>query len=119
MERMKSCFERWKFSSKPDAITPEDRKFDYRYKDLSNKIAACYPTESDNRVYNQLSAFTVHNSLRKLTNFCDESTLLRITIPRHMKERLLYELSVCGITRSYIFPDLENLAKEIQEWNIK
>jgi len=110
-----SAFRRWKFSSNPEAITPEDIKFDHRFNILSDKIAACYPTESDNRVYNQLSAFTVHNSSRKLINFCNESMLRRITIPFDIKKRLLYELSVCGITRSYIFPDFERLAEEIQE----
>jgi hypothetical protein len=111
-----SAFRRWKFSHNTDAITPDDIKFDHRFNALSDKIAACYPTEADNRVYNQLSTFTVHNSSKKLVSFCDDSTLRRLTIPFQTKERLLYELSVCGITRSYIFPDFEHLAFEIQEW---
>lgn len=111
-----TAFRRWKLSSNSEAITPEDKKFDHRFRTLSNKIAACYPTEADSRVYNQFGAFTVHNSLRKLVDFCDESTLKRITIPCDRKKELLYELSICGITQSYIFPDLEHLAKEISEW---
>jgi len=110
------AFRRWKLSSNTEAVTPDDIKFDHRFNILSDKIAACYPTESDNRVYNQLSAFTVHNSSKKLINFCDELTLRCITIPCQTKEKLLYELSVCGITQSYIFPDFEHLANEIQGW---
>lgn len=111
-----TAFRRWKLSSKSDAITPEDKKFDHRFSDLYDKIAACYPTESDSRVYNQFATFTVHNSSRKLVEFCDDLTLMRITIPYQIKKKLLYELSICGITQSYIYPDLEHLAKEIKEW---
>ena len=112
-----SAFRRWKFSSEPNAITPEDRKFAHRFEDLKDKIAACYPTEADGRVYNQFAAFTVHNSIKKLVDICDDSTLLRITIPHEYKSHLRYELAVCGITQSYIYPDLEHLAKEIENWH--
>lgn len=111
------AFRRWKFSSVPEAITPEDIKFAHRLEDLSDKIAACYPTEADSRVYNQFSAFTVHNSIRKLVDICDTDTLLRITIPHECKDNLRYELSVCGITQSYIYPDLEHLSDEIKKMN--
>ncbi len=107
------AFRRWKFSSMPEAITPEDRKFAHRFENLKDKIAACYPTEADSRVYNQFSAFTIHNSIKKLVDICDATTLLQITIPYKYKANLRYELSVCGITQSYIFPDLEHLANEI------
>lgn len=110
-----TAFRRWKLSSNRRAITPEDRKFNHRIKALNNKIAACYPTESDGRIYNQHAAFTVHNSMRKLVDICDECTLMRITIPNNKKRNLLYELSVCGITESYIYPDLEHLADELQQ----
>jgi FRG domain. len=109
-----TAFKRWKFSSNPDAISKADKKFNHRFKNLEGKIAACYPTEADNRVYNQFSSFTVHNSSKKLIDFCDETMLQRITIPSQKKKQLLCELSVCGITQSYIFPDLENLAAEIE-----
>jgi len=59
------AFRRWKFSSVPEAITPEDKKFSHRFEDLEDKIAACYPTEPDGRVYNQFAAFTVHNSTKR------------------------------------------------------
>jgi len=113
-----TAFRRWELSSNPDAITPDDKKFDHRFENLKGKIAACYPTEADSRVYNQYAAFTVHNSSKRLIDLCDDSILLRITIPHKKKKELLYELSVCGITQSYIYPDLEHLSNEIKEWNI-
>ena len=112
-----SAFRSWDLSDNPDAITPEDRKFDHRFNNLAGKIAACYPTEADMRVYNQYSTFTVHNSSKKLIDICDRSTLLRVTIPCESKERLLYELSICGITQDYIFPDWEHLAHVIKDWH--
>lgn len=111
-----TAFRRWDLSDDIEARTPDDMKFNHRFEALKDKIAACYPTEADGRVYNQLAAFTVHNSLRKLTEECDVSTLSRITIPCHLKRKLLYELDVCGITESYVYPDLEHLAKEINGW---
>lgn len=111
------AFRRWNFSDLSEDMTPEDKKFDYHFRKLKDKIVACYPTESDSRVYNQFSAFTVHNSIKKLTDICDNSTLLRITIPHEYKDNLRYELFVCGITQSYIYPDLEHLAKEIEGWH--
>ena len=109
-----NAFRYWDLSENTDAVTPEDMKFNHRFTNLADKIAACYPTESDMRVYNQYSAFTVHNSSRKLIDICKDSTLLRVTIPCESKERLLYELSICGITQDYIFPDWEHLARQIQ-----
>jgi hypothetical protein len=110
-----TAFKRWKLSSNPDAITPDDRKLEHRLNALKGKIAACYPTEADNRVYNQYSAFTVHTSTRKLIDICDDLTLLQVKIPNSVKDKLLKELSVCCITQSYIFPDFGHLAKELQE----
>lgn len=109
-----SAFRRWAVSADPNEVTPEDRKFDYHYKSLSNKIAACYPTEADARIYNQQAAFTVHNSSKKLTDVCDELTLRKLIIPKELKELLLYELDLCGITESYVYPDLEHLAVEFK-----
>lgn len=110
-----NAFRRWELSGNVDAITPDDKKFDHRYKSLSDKIAACYPTEADGRVYNQHATFTVHNSSKKLINVCDDYTLARITIPNNKKKKLLYELQICGMTQSYIYPDFEHLANELKE----
>ncbi len=110
-----TAFRRWELSGNLEARTPEDLKFDHRFKTLAGKIAACYPTEADSRVYNQFSTFTVHNASKKLSDLCDAATLSRVTIPHQKKKSLLYELEVCGITYSYIYPDLDHLAREVRE----
>jgi len=111
-----TAFRHWDLSNHSDAITLSDKKFDYYFNVLKGKIAACYPIEADTRVYNQYSMFTVHNSLRKLTDVCGESTLKRLIIPGKNKKRLVSELAVCGITPSYVFPDFEHLARIIEDW---
>jgi hypothetical protein len=116
-----TAFRRWKLSSDPSVDTLEDKKFDHRFKDLSGKIAACYPTMADNRVYNQYSAFTVHNTDKRFMNFCFSSEpkempiLHRIIVPYDVKKLLRRELELCGFTQSHIYPDYEHLAKEIIE----
>lgn len=110
-----SAFRRWSISDKSDDVTPEDWKFDYHYQSLLGKIAACYAAEADGRVYNQQATFTVHNSDKKLVDICDKSTLRSIIIPKELKPRLQFELGLCGITESYIFPDLEHLAAELKQ----
>lgn len=117
-----TAFKRWELSGNEDAITPEDMKFNHRFETLRGKIAACYPTEADGRIYNQYGVFTVHNSMRKLVEICEESTLTKIIIPNEKKKQILKELSICGITESYIYPDLEHLSeelKELQGYNMK
>jgi len=104
-----TAFRRWKLNN---FSTPEDIKFNHRMEDLDDKIAACYPTENDARVYNQQSVFTVHNSLRRLNNIHKGSLLKKIAIPAYVKTSLLNQLSICGITQSSLFPDLEHLALE-------
>lgn len=40
--------------------------------------------------------------------------LQNLVIPHAVKPYLKYELQLCGITESYIYPDLEHLALEIK-----
>lgn len=112
-----TAFRRWDLSDNQEEISPDDKKFNHRFNALRGKIAACYSTEADSRVYNQYSAFTVHNSLKKLDDFCEGSILKHIVIPGKRKKWLEYELSVCGITHSYVFPDFENLARVVRKWH--
>lgn len=109
-----SAFRRWSVSENPDEVTPEDNKFNDHYQKLLNKIIACYAAAGDARVYNQQAAFTVHNSSQKLIDICDDLTLRGLIVPKEVKPRLLYELDLCGITESYVYPDLEHLAIEIK-----
>ncbi|CRF32570.1 hypothetical protein BRSU_0878 [Brachyspira suanatina] len=115
-----SAFKRWELSSNISIRTPEDYKFNYRYCKLYDKIAACYPTHYDGRVYNQYSAFTVHNTMKKLENINNElinndskGFLDKIIIPSSKKKILLNDLKIMGITDSYIFPDFQHLSNNI------
>ena len=78
-------------------------------------ILACYPIEHDLRVYVQQSAFTLHNSLRRLEDIASETMLSRIVIPAEAKKVLAKELQALGITVSYVYPDSEHIAKEVTE----
>ena len=80
-----------------------------------DKVLACYPIEHDLRVYVQQSAFTLHNTERRLEEICDEQMLSRIRIPREVKKKFLEELNLLGITVSYVYPDSEHIARELTE----
>ena len=46
------------------------------------------------------------------TRDCDK--ILKIIIPKELKEEMLYELSVRGINETFIYPTLDNYCKEIK-----
>ena len=78
-----------------------------------DKILACYPIEHDLRVYVQQSAFTIHNTKRRLEEIPSETMLARILIPKRSKEAIFEELKSLGISLSYIYPDSEHIAREL------
>lgn len=78
-----------------------------------DKILACYPIEHDMRIYVQQSAFTLHNTNRKLEDIREEGLLRKIIIPALVKEQLAYELNIMGISLSHVYPDAQNIAKEL------
>ena len=80
-----------------------------------DKILACYPIEHDLRVYVQQSAFTLHNTDRRLEDLCDASMLAKIVLPSQAKKRLFAELAALGISVSYVYPDSEHIAQELIE----
>ena len=82
-------------------------------KNVIDKILACYPIEHDLRVYVQQSAFTLHNSERKLEEICDDKMIARIIIPKEAKPRIAKELAMLGISISYVYPDSEHIAEEL------
>lgn len=78
---------------------------------VENKILACFSTNNDLRMYSQQAAFTIHNTLNKLADYKD--ILYKAIIPY---ERINYFKNIVhtvGITESYIFPDLEHIAKDV------
>jgi len=103
-------------------VLPEEQRRYERYERSNDTIVACYATETDGRVYNQQSTFTVHSSLRRLTEVheeikqnSNEELLIQIIIPANKKEKIFEELFCCGITHSNVFPDLEHVAMDIRK----
>jgi len=81
---------------------------------LEDKILACASTDKNLRMYSQQSCFTVHNSLRKLEDICDEHMLYKIIIPKDKKQYFIESLRVLGITEGFIYPDLEHICRDLR-----
>lgn len=81
---------------------------------LNDKILACHSTENDLRMYSQQANFTIHNSLKKITDMPQQDMLYKIIIPCEIKEKLLKDLEILGITESFIYPDLDHISKDIK-----
>jgi len=80
----------------------------------TKKIVALIVEELDVRMMVQIPGFTAHSTktflgdLNKSKNF-----LVKFEIPPKTKAVLLRQLRLSGFTRAYLFPDLENLAKDV------
>ena len=64
-------------------------------------------------MYSQQSAFTVHNSTKKLTEICDRKTMFKLIIPKEYKMKFYKDLDILGISSKYIYPDMEHVSKDI------
>ena len=78
---------------------------------IENKILACFSTNNDLRMYSQQAAFTIHNTNRKLIDYND--ILYKVIIPSNKIDYFKNIIKTVGITDSYIFPDLEHIAKDV------
>jgi hypothetical protein len=80
------------------------------------RILAVLAAEVDLRMMMQLAAFTIHGTPEPLELRIDSTTfLVRITIPAADKPALQQDLGILGLRRSTLFPDLQNLARELAE----
>jgi hypothetical protein len=84
--------------------------------DVENRIVACAVDEIDPRLMLQQGAFTVHGPetpLEELQN--SDQFLVKFVIPDGQpKAEINDALDLLGIKRSYLFPDLGNLARCIE-----
>ena len=87
-----------------------------RQEEEGKKILALLPVESDARIQAQQSVFTIHGVSDALEEVLgeDERTLYKFVIPASSKEYLRVALTVLGIRQSILFPDLQNLAEDIE-----
>ena len=81
-----------------------------------NKVAAVQPEHFDLRHMTQLAAATIHGSAISINQIHQSSKCLaKILIPHQIKSRVREMLNMYGITKSSIFPDLDNLASQIKQ----
>ena len=82
---------------------------------LNDKIIACRSTENNLRMYSQQANFTIHNSLRKLEEVCDEETLYKMIIPANRRAYFLESLRVFGITEGFVYPDPDHISSDLKQ----
>lgn len=82
--------------------------------ELADKIIACHSTENNLRMYSQQANFTIHNSLRRLEDICDENTLYKIIIPADARQYFSYCLGIFGITEGFVYPDLDHISYDLK-----
>lgn len=71
--------------------------------------------ELDTRMLVQQSVFTLHGNATDLRNLEGLDNAIRTyKIPKESKSNIIYELSALGIRRRSLFPDLENLSKDLK-----
>ena len=82
---------------------------------IEGGVIAFDPVEDDIRMLVQQSRFTLHGSIDDVSkHVAAPSFLCRIKIPGSLKIPLAQALAAAGIRRSTMFPDLENLSRELE-----
>jgi hypothetical protein len=82
----------------------------------SSTAAAVMAPEVDLRMAVQQSMFTIHRDKNALEKSSQAAKFLRkFIIPAESKKKLRYELRAFGVRRSSLFPDLENLSRDLEE----
>ena len=82
----------------------------------SPECVAVLAPRSDKRMAAQLGNYTIHRTREPLEasanadNFCAQ-----VVVPASARKRLRSELSIAGVRRSSLFPDLANLAAELTQ----
>ena len=83
-------------------------------------VLAASAIETHKRMIMQQSAFTIHSETRPLESLPhNENWLRKIEIPQSALQEIALELEILGIRLSSIFPDLDNLSKEIKAYHKK
>ena len=90
-------------------------KHNHHNPELVDKMLACSSKENKLRMYSQHSNFTVHNSLQRLDEICDENMLYKIIIPSYRKKYFIESLRAFGITESFVYPDLDHISSDLRE----
>ena len=79
----------------------------------SRPPAAAISIRTTKRIQAQLGVFTIHHADTKpLEDWTDRSYLWRYVVPRDAKASIQDELRSSGVTALFLFPDLDNVARE-------
>lgn len=94
-----------------EAITrPSEESFRLR-----SSSVAMEPNESNLRMLLQQARFTIHGDETPLEHEGDAASFLyKIRVPSQAKAEVREKLALCGLRQSTLFPDLDNLAAELQ-----
>lgn len=83
--------------------------------DILRKAFAIGAQHIDIRQMVQAAEFTIHGSDTPLNEFYEaDQFMVRLNIPKAAKPMLRKYLDLFNITESYLFPDLQHLAKELK-----
>jgi len=78
--------------------------------------AAVLAPRTDSRMAAQLGNYTIHGSRQALEEHTASSQFLaRVLIPQGSYGKIRSDLSVSGVRRTSLFPDLANLSREVSE----
>ncbi|MFO1204858.1 MAG: hypothetical protein U1E63_03810 [Burkholderiales bacterium] len=81
-----------------------------------NHAVAVLAPRTDARMAAQLGNYPIHGSREPLdTHPASSRFLARVLIPAAARDKINTDLSVTGLRRSSLFPDLANLARELYE----
>jgi len=84
---------------------------------IASSILAFEPREVNLRMLLQQARFTVHGHSAPIEEVPHADTfLVRIQIPLGIKKEIFERLALCGLRRSTLFPDLDNLAVELERY---
>jgi hypothetical protein len=73
-------------------------------------------TVTDQRMVAQLSNYTLHGDGTPLNQQPDHGHFLRVvTIPEAAVDRVRGDMNILGVRRSILFPDLQNVAQELND----
>jgi len=77
---------------------------------------AIQPAEIDARMMLQQSMFTIHGSPHPLDELPrSQEFVARLEIPIQCRATVAYQLRMLGVTRSKVFPELDQLARDLEQ----
>ncbi len=82
----------------------------------SDLPVAIHPTNIHVRMHTQKSRFTIHGKKKQsIAELVDNRVLRKYVIPPKYKKSFIADLRMIGFTYTSVYPDLDNLAKELSE----